>query len=340
MWTKGGYDMRKNKLKAMVLSAGMAAVMLAGCGNTTTGAEDNKTTEVQTEASTQTEVSTQTESGDKAEGSEQVEATEQTETEEAGNVVASSVAIVEILDAMNIPMVGVPTSSYTLPESVADATEIGNPMSPDMEVITSLEPDYIISVNSLEADLGDQFKATGATTYFADLSSYEGLKTTITDLGALFGNKDAASAVIAGLEEKEANVEAEVEGKEAPTVLIIFGAGDSFMAASDSTYVGDLVRLAGGVNVVTDAPSGFSPIDMEYLAEQNPDYILLMAHANPEESLKALQNEFDTNEAWQNFDAVTNDRVYALETGYFGMSANLQAGDALEKLVEILYQEN
>ena len=302
--------MRKNKLTAMVLSAGMAAVMLAGCGNTTTGAEDNKTTEVQTE------------------------------TEEAGNVVASSVAIVEILDAMNIPMVGVPTSSYTLPESVADATEIGNPMSPDMEVITSLEPDYIISVNSLEADLGDQFKATGATTYFADLSSYEGLKTTITDLGALFGTEDAASAVIAGLEEKEANVEVEVEGKEAPTVLIIFGAGDSFMAASDSTYVGNLVRLAGGVNVVTDAPSGFSPIDMEYLAEQNPDYILLMAHANPEESLKALQNEFDTNEAWQNFDAVTNDRVYALETGYFGMSANLQAGDALEKLVEILYQEN
>lgn len=338
MWTKGGYDMRKNKLKAMVLSAGMAAVMLAGCGNTTTGAEDNKTTEAQPE------VSTQTESGDKAEESEQVEATEQTgtkeETKEAGNVVASSVAIVEILDAMNIPMVGVPTSSYTLPESVADATEIGNPMSPDMEVITSLEPDYIISVNSLEADLGDQFKTTGATTYFADLSSYEGLKTTITDLGALFGTEDAASAVIAGLEEKEANVEAEVEGKEAPTVLIIFGAGDSFMAASDSTYVGDLVRLAGGVNVVTDAPSGFSPIDMEYLAEQNPDYILLMAHANPEESLKALQNEFDTNEAWQNFDAVTNDRVYALETGYFGMSANLQAGDALEKLVEILYQEN
>lgn len=338
MWTKGGYDMRKNKLKAMVLSAGMAAVMLAGCGNTTTGAEDNKTTEVQTE------VSTQTESGDKAEESEQVEAAEQTgtkeETKEAGNVVASSVAIVEILDAMNIPMVGVPTSSYILPESVADATEIGNPMSPDMEVITSLEPDYIISVNSLEADLGDQFKATGATTYFADLSSYDGLKTTITDLGALFGTEDAASAVIAGLEEKEANVEAEVEGKEAPTVLIIFGAGDSFMAASDSTYVGDLVRLAGGVNVVTDAPSGFSPIDMEYLAEQNPDYILLMAHANPEESLKALQDEFDTNEAWQNFDAVTNDRVYALETGYFGMSANLQAGDALEKLMEILYQEN
>lgn len=330
--------MRKNKLKAMVLSAGMAAVMLAGCGNTTTGAEDNKTTEAQTE------VSTQTESGDKAEESEQVEATEQTgtkeETKEAGNVVVSSVAIVEILDAMNIPMVGVPTSSYILPESVADATEIGNPMSPDMEVITSLEPDYIISVNSLEADLGDQFKATGATTYFADLSSYDGLKTTITDLGALFGTEDAASAVIAGLEEKEANVEAEVEGKEAPSVLIIFGAGDSFMAASDSTYVGDLVRLAGGVNVVTDAPSGFSPIDMEYLAEQNPDYILLMAHANPEESLKALQDEFDTNEAWQNFDAVTNDRVYALETGYFGMSANLQAGDALEKLVEILYQEN
>ena len=55
------------------------------------------------------------------------------------NVVASSVAVVQILDALGVPMVGVPTSSYELPQSVADATRIGNPMSPDLEVIASLE---------------------------------------------------------------------------------------------------------------------------------------------------------------------------------------------------------
>ena len=112
------------------------------------------------------------------------------------------------------------------------------------------------------------------------------------------------------------------------------------MVASEDTYVGDLVKRVGGKNVITDAPAAFSPVDMEYLASQNPDYILFMAHANPEESLEAFKQEFETNVAWQSFDAVKNDKVIALETGYFGMSANLLAVDAMEKLAEILYGEN
>ena len=66
---------------------------------------------------------------------------------------------------------------------------------------------------------------------------------------------------------------------------------------------------------------------MEYLASCNPEYILFMAHANPDESLEAFKTEFESNEAWQNFDAVKNDKVIALPTGYFGMSANLQAAE-------------
>lgn len=298
--------MKRSRLTAVLLSAGMVLAAMAGCGDS---------------------------------GRKNAQSNAENEEKEVGNVVASSVAIVEILDAMDVAMVGVPTSSYELPQSVAEAARIGNPMSPDMEVVASLEPDYIISVNSLEADLGEQFAALGAETYYADLSSYEALKTTITDLGNVFGTQEKAAELVNDLEAKEGAASQAVEGKEAPSVLIVFGAGESFMAASEATYVGDLVRISGGENVVGEAPSGFMPMDMEYLAAQNPDYILLMAHANPEESLKALKQEFDTNEAWQNFDAVKNEKVYALETGYFGMSANLLAGDALEKLCAILYQE-
>ena len=121
--------------------------------------------------------------------------------------------------------------------------------------------------------------------------------------------------------------------------MIIFGAGSSFMVASEDSYVGNLASIVGANNVLTDAPSSFSPVDMEYLADKNPDYILFMAHANPEESLEAFKLEFETNAAWQNFDAVKNEKVIALETSYFGMSANLYAVDAMEKLVEILYGE-
>lgn len=258
---------------------------------------------------------------------------------EAGNVVASSVAIVEILDALGVPMVGVPTSSYELPESVANATRIGNPMSPDIEVIASLEPDVVVSVDSLSEELTEQFKVLGADVKFANLSGYEGLKATIQDLGAYFGVEKKAEALIAGFESKEAGIAERIEGKEAPTVLIIFGAGTSFMTASENTYVGDLVKRAGGVNIITDSPSAFAPVDMEYLVAQNPEYILFMSHANPQESLEAFKQEVAGNPAWTNFEAVNNDKLIALETGYFGMSANLLAADAMEKLVDILYGE-
>lgn len=262
---------------------------------------------------------------------------EVTPTQES--VVVSSVAIVEILDALGVAMKGVPTSSYDLPESVADAVRIGNPMSPDLEVITSLEPDVIVCVDTLSNDLREQFELLLADTVFVNLSSYDGLKESIVQLGKRFGKETEAEEIVAKFETKEKELEEQIIEQEKPTVLIIFGAQSNFMVASKDTYVGDLVNRVGGINVIENAPSSFSPVDMEYLAAQDPDYILFMAHADPEESLKAFKSEFESNVAWQNFDAVKNDKVYALETGYFGMSANLLAIDALDKLVDILYEE-
>lgn len=236
-------------------------------------------------------------------------------------------------------MVGVPTSSYDLPESVADVTRIGSAMSPDMEIIASLEPTVVVSVDSLSEDTKSQFDQLGIESVFVNLSSYDGLKEGIQTLGEYFGKSDRASETVASLEEREAGVLESIEGKESPSVLVIFGAGSSFMVASESSYVGDLVKRVGGTNVLEDAQGSFVPVDMEYLVDKNPDYILFMSHANPEESLAAFEKEFATNEAWQNFDAVKNGNVITLDPNYFGMSANLEVIDAMEQLAEILYTE-
>jgi len=323
----------KKKLLAMVAAISMMAMSFTGCGGADEKTESQNTTGNTEAGGTEQGTAGGTEQGT-AGGTEQdtVSTPEQKDI-----VVASSVAVVQILDALGVEMVGVPTSSYELPESVKDATRIGNPMAPDMEVIASLEPTVVVSVDTLSADLKSQFDTIGAESFFVNLSSYDGLKTSINSLGEKFGVEAKAKELISSFESKETEIAKLAEGKKAPSVLIIFGASGSFMAASEDTYVGDLVKRVGGVNVIADAPSSFSPVDMEYLAGQNPEYILFMAHANPEESLAAFKQEFETNEAWQNFDAVKNDKVIALETGYFGMSANLLAPDAMQMLAEILY---
>lgn len=325
--------MKKKKLAAIILTMSVMTAIFTGCGSTvnTSNVEE---TQINNEEVAKADSIYETES-DATATTEVITDAEEAQTEH--RVVASSVAVVEILDAMGVPMAGVPTSSYDLPESVDEATRIGNPMSPDLEVIASLEPTVIVSVDTLSGDLSSQFETLGAEVCFVNLSSYDGLKESVNKLGEYFEKQDKAAQIIADFESREQAVADSIEGKERPSVLIIFGASGSFMAASEDTYVGDLVKRVGGVNVIADAPSSFSPVDMEYLAGQNPEYILFMAHANPEESLAAFKQEFETNEAWQNFDAVKNDKVIALETGYFGMSANLLAPDAMQMLAEILY---
>ena len=312
----------KTRVSKILVMCACVMAFAAGCGKSGADAGNVIAEETETVADTQVVVS------------------ETEETAVTDRVVASSVAVVEILDALGVPMVGVPTSSYELPESVADATRIGNPMSPDIEVIASLEPTVVISVDSLSTDLADQFEVLGAENFFVNLSSYDGLKETITNLGVRFGVEEKAAELLADFDAREQAVAATVADKEAPSVLIIFGAGASFMTASEDTYIGDLVKRVGGANIITDAPSAFSPVDMEYLASMNPEYILFMSHANPEESLAAFKQEVEGNVAWQNFDAVKNDKLIALPTSYFGMSANLLAVDAMEMLAEMLYGEN
>lgn len=333
--------MSKKKLLTVITALSISVFMFTGCGTQNAQADTSTKDSTIQEAPINEEISSTEETAPK----ETEESTQENKditdvVADKERIVVSSVAAVEILDALKVPMVGVPTSSYTLPDSVADAQQIGNPMSPDLEIIASLEPTVIVSVDSLSDELQSQFETLGAESVFVNLSSYDGLKDSITSLGKRFNVSEAASKMITEMEQKESTIQEKITDKEKPSVLIIFGANTNFMVASEDTYVGDLVKRVGGVNIIENAPSAFSPVDMEYLVDKNPDYILFMAHANPEESLEAFQKEFETNQAWNNFDAVTNNKVYALETGYFGMSANLLAPDAMERLVDILYGEN
>ena len=143
--------MIKKRFLTGAMALAMSMMVITGCASGN-GSSESGTTVSTTQENNQDGTTTQTVS--ESAGETTTDTTKETKAEQE-RVVASSVAVVQILDALGIPMTGVPTSSYGLPESVADAARIGNPMSPDMEVITSLEPDVIVSVDSLSDELKD-----------------------------------------------------------------------------------------------------------------------------------------------------------------------------------------
>ena len=52
-------------------------------------------------------------------------------------VIATSVAVAQILDELGIKISGIPTTSYDIPEGAKDAVEVGTPMNPDLEIFKS-----------------------------------------------------------------------------------------------------------------------------------------------------------------------------------------------------------
>ena len=249
-------------------------------------------------------------------------------------VVATSVAVTEILDKLGVEVSGVPTTSYELPESTKDATEVGSPMNPDLEIIKSLNPTCVVSVDTLGSDFEKQFTENNIPSMFVNLSTVDGLKETIVNLGEKFDKSEKAAEIIAELENKENELNlSKRENKE--DVLILFGAPGSVMVSTDNSYVGNLVKIAGGNNIFESESSSFIQVNMEEIIKRNPDKILIMTHAVPEEAKKAVEEEF-AKATWQQLDAIKNNKVYYLENGYFGMSANLKVIEALDKLGAIL----
>lgn len=255
-------------------------------------------------------------------------------------LIATSPAVADITDKLELDLVGVCSSSIsTISERYDDAQKIGTAMSPDTEIVKSLDADWILSPSSLQGDLQPKYAAIGTKSIFLNLKSVEGMYQSIDDLGELFDREEQAQALIDEYEffmneYKEKNAD-----KESSTVLVLMGLPGSYIVATENSYVGSLVKLAGGINVYQGETDEFLNANTEDMQKRDPDIIVRCAHALPDDVVKMFKEEFETNDIWKHFRAVEEGRVYDLSYKYFGMSAGFDYPQALEELQPILYGE-
>lgn len=255
--------------------------------------------------------------------------------------VAGTVAVLEMLDYLEIEMIAIPETSSKLDEKFAEVPTIGKPMTPDMELLKSVDPDMFISVTSLEESLKDNVEQSGIDTLFLDNSSYSTMLESMEVLGNMYGKEDISNKYVEDIKTKAEAIKEKVAGKDQPRVMILFGSPRSIMFATPNAFVGSLVEELGAVNVVTeldDFKDNYVPVSMEHALELKPDIILRLTHVSPEESKKMFDDEFAKSDVWSKLDAVKEGKVYDLDNKYFGVSGNIRILEALESLEEMLYE--
>ncbi|ACI61680.1 Ferrichrome-binding periplasmic protein precursor [Streptococcus pyogenes NZ131] len=257
------------------------------------------------------------------------------ETEQQ-RIVATSVAVVDICDRLNLDLVGVCDSKlYTLPKRYDAVKRVGLPMNPDIELIASLKPTWILSPNSLQEDLEPKYQKLDTEYGFLNLRSVEGMYQSIDDLGNLFQRQQEAKELRQQYQDYYRAFQAKRKGKKKPKVLILMGLPGNYLVATNQSYVGNLLDLAGGENVYQSDEKEFLSANPEDMLAKEPDLILRTAHAIPDKVKVMFDKEFAENDIWKHFTAVKEGKVYDLDNTLFGMSAKLNYPEALDTLTQL-----
>lgn len=269
-------------------------------------------------------------------------------TDEAANVaeektvVAATVSGSQVLDRLDAEVVGIPTTKLEMPERFKGLPEVGQSMSPDLEIVASLEPDVFVMDNMFRESVEESLDEYDFNTFFIKTSSYTEYLESIEELGKVINKEEEATALINEFKDIEKEISTK-KGDKSPTVAIIFGGGENFMLATETSYLGDLAKAVGVTNIASnidgEVENGYIQLSLEHILEQNPDYILRFAHGNLEETKKSFDEAFDKNPAYQELDAVKNNKVVDLDPTVFNVSANLKVKEAIKTLGDILYGE-
>lgn len=288
----------------------MTSVIIAGCGN---GDEEKA-------VSTDTAVK-----GETSEASDQ-------------RIIAGTVVIAEILDKLDIDAIAIPESEKQMANRFEGLPTIGNAMTPDMEIVKSMDTTEFLSVSTLEYDLEEGFEQLNIPATFLNFQSIDSMIQEIQGLGDRYDRKAQADKLVGDLQKRIQAAEVVADNRKGPSVLILLGIPGSYLVATENSYAGDLVKRAGGTNVMEGQDPEYLSSNTEYLFDSNPDIILRLSHGMPEEVVEMFDEEFQTNDIWKNFDAVKNGKVYDLEEELFGTTASLQVPEALSELMKIFYR--
>lgn len=215
------------------------------------------------------------------------------------------------------------------PESVSSIESIGTMRTPDIEKILSLEPDMVIASTHFNEENSQKLQDAGINV----ISLYEendvnGVYTMIETLGTALNRNDEAQNTVNEMKDTIGKVTDAVSGLEEPTVYYVVGYGEGGdFSAPENTFVGGLIKLAGGKNIVPASDSW--SFTLESLLEADP-YIIVVR--------KGEKDAFMNADGYKELTAVKEGRVYEIDNNLIDRQGYRNAEGVL-KLAEIFHSD-
>lgn len=225
-----------------------------------------------------------------------------------------------------------------------DAVNLGGAHSPNLELLISANPDFVISSSSTAADveMKEPLENAGITVAYFDVSSFDDYLAMLKVCTDITGREDLYEQNGLNIKKQIDDVKTEFAKEIIPenerTVLIL-RASSGFVKAkgSEGTVLGEILSDLGCINIADSDKSLLENLSVESIISRKPYQIFVVVMGDDTEAAKdKLSSVMEENPAWGELEAVKENRLYFMDKKLFNLKPNARWAESYEQLVEIL----
>lgn len=165
------------------------------------------------------------------------------------------------------------------PEKANHLPRIGSYLKPNVEAIARLRPDLVL-VHAEQGQIIEQMKTLGLRVLPLRNNTLEEVMASVRDLGAALEIPASAVKLEQSIRGRLQKLESVTKGQKPTSMLFVVGRTpgklDGMVVVGKGSFLNELIRIAGGRNVMADAPVAYPKISIEAVLRLDPDVIVDM----------------------------------------------------------------
>ncbi|MGQ9840425.1 MAG: ABC transporter substrate-binding protein [Anaerolineae bacterium] len=222
--------------------------------------------------------------------------------------------------------------------------KVGPVYSIDMEAVIAQKPDLIIAQVGPQSTQAKQLRSMGYKVITTHVRSFDDVIATYRAFGSILNQRQLAAEKIKTLQECKDAIVSRMPAQ-SRSIVILYVTARTIAVKLDNSIAGDVANILGLKNIASDLPpdtigSETTPLDIEYIVENNPDYLLVTSMiSSNEEAKRVVEREFASNPAWKGVKAIEAGRVVYLPQEYFLYNAGPYYCEAIDYMARGVYPE-
>ena len=235
-------------------------------------------------------------------------------------------------------VVGVTKYCTYPPEACATKEVIGgfSSKSISVEKILALEPDLVLAAGKIHQPIIEALEQQNIPVVALTARTFDDVYANIVMVGRLTGHETEAAQVVAGMQAQVKAVTEKVAEIPAEQRLKVFWEvwDEPLMTAGPGTFIGQIIELAGGINIFADLKEDYPKISAEEVLKRNPDVIL----GPDKHGSKMTVEQLEARPGWAEIKAVKDGNIFLLDGDLLSRSGPRLA-QGLQAMAKTLYPQ-